>query len=225
MDQVAEFEINVENDLKPIIKTSYILEEINNKLFEELYVPTNTMIDSPPSKSYIPINIVNRYSDIFINNNYLSTSTITPSTITPTNTTESLTESLTDSSDSSDDSISYCTYKNKYNSNNIFLKKQDNIQNIIRETAENIMRDIIQDIVDTSLDDIIQDIISDSLETDNLIDSTINKKIQVFNNDSTSSQITSTDEILFNKNKKQNDKKIEGCFKQLCRFLCNKIKK
>ena len=78
------------------------------------------------------------------------------------------------------------------------------------------MKDIIQDIVDNSLDDIIDDIMNDTKETECLID---NIDLKYENNIN-----TSTNEVLFNKNKDENDKKIEGCFKQLCRFLCNKIK-
>jgi len=186
-----------------------VIEELSNEdELEETYIPINTMVDSPISKSYIPMTPLNRYSDIFINNKSTNFS--------------SDTDSNTDTTDSTtDDSISYCTYKNKYNSvNNIFIQKpEDNIKIMIRETAENIMKDIIQDIVDNSLDDIIDDIMNDTKETEEtecLIDN-----IDLKYEDKTN---TSTDEVLFNKNKDENDKKIEGCFKQLCRFLCNKIK-
>ena len=46
-----------------------VIEELSNEdELEETYIPINTMVDSPISKSYIPMTPLNRYSDIFINN-------------------------------------------------------------------------------------------------------------------------------------------------------------
>jgi hypothetical protein len=204
-EQLVVLSLNNNISKLPIIEEITEESDINNIIEEEIYVPDNTLVNSPPNRSYKQMNI-------FINNKYNDDEIISYSN------TNTESDTITTISESSDDSISYCTYKNKYNSvNNIFIQKpEDNIKIMIRETAENIMKDIIQDIVDNSLDDIIDDIMNDTKETECLID---NIDLKYENNIN-----TSTDDVLFNKNKDENDKKIEGCFKQLCRFLCNKIK-
>ena len=169
------------------------------------------------------MNILNRYSDIFINNK-TSNCRDSPDIINYSNT-ESITNNTSDSTtnSSSDDSISYCNYKNNV-MGNIFIKKpEDNIKILIRYTVENIMIDIVQDIIDNSLDDIINDIMSDHHNSEDILDSSEIKYKEDMITNIELNESTSTDEISFNKNKVKNNNKLEGCFKKLCNIiLCKK---